>query len=188
MDMIPGPQPEVDLPAWAIRPEQAIDLDQVHELHRSCFPTAAEAELVDAVRSSAGFIADLSLVAVTEEGSVLGHVMVSLVAFEPEVHAEPRRDALALAPVAVLAAHRERGIATALIRAALERADGRDEPFTVVVGSPAFYARFGFRPAAELGIGGPYEVPDEVYQVRQRPESEPIGGGRVLYPPAFEEV
>ena len=97
--------PELVEPAtWSIRPELPVDLDQIHELHRVAFRGAAEAELVDAVRAGAGFVPELSLVAVSHDGSVLGHVMVSRVSFEPDAEQQARHDVLALAPLAVLPA------------------------------------------------------------------------------------
>ena len=98
------PEP-VAAPAWTIRPELPVDIDQINELHREAFRGPTEAELVDAIRAGADFIPELSLVAVAADGSVLGHVLVSKVAFQPEGPDAPRGHVLALAPLAVLPAH-----------------------------------------------------------------------------------
>lgn len=177
----------VEAPPWGIRPEQPIDIDQINDLHRAAFRGPAEAELVDAVRASPGFIPDLSLVAVTEDGSVLGHVMISLVAFAPADRDGPA-EVLALAPVAVLPPHQHRGIGTALTQAALGIADAREEPMVVVVGSPDFYARFGFIPAAEAEVTGPYDAAGDAFQVRPRGGDGPLPAGAVSYPASFSDV
>jgi putative acetyltransferase len=185
-----SPLDEIATPAWAIRAEQPIDIDQIHELHRATFASAAEAELVDGIRSGPDFLPELSLVAATDDGSVLGHVLVSRVVIEHEDASRPRTDVLALAPIAVLPPHQGRGIGTALMRTVLEAADAREEPMTIVVGSPAFYARFGFVPAAELGISGPYDRVGDAFQARLRPglaEGE-LPVGIVVYPAMFSTV
>ena len=179
------PSHPVAAPAWTIRPEQPIDLDQVHDLYRASFPGPSTAELVDAVRSGADFLADLTLVAVTDDGSVLGHVLLTRVALQPDEDGEPRLDVLSLGPVAVLPPHQDRGIGSALIREALAVADTRDEPFTVVLGSPALFGRFGFEPAADLDVTGPYESAGDAFAVRPRPGAPAIPAGTVIYPPAF---
>jgi putative acetyltransferase len=177
----------VDAPPWGIRPEVPIDLDQIHELHRAAFDGPLEAELVDAIRASPGFIPELSLVAVTEDGSVLGHVLISRVEFAADEPGAPI-EVLALAPLAVLPAHQHRGIGTALTQAALAIADDRDEPFVAVVGGPDFYSGFGFIPAAEAGVGGPYESAGDAFQVRPRGGAGSIPRGSVVYPAAFSDV
>jgi putative acetyltransferase len=176
----------IDAPPWSVRPEQPIDLDQIHDLHRDAFHRTDEADLVDAIRSGPDFVADLSLAAVAEDGSVLGHILVSRVRFEPHGMESVHHDALALAPLAVLPPHEGRGIGSALMREALAVADARVEPFVVVVGSPAYYGRFGFMPAAEHGIVGPYEAAGEAFQVRPRSGGEPLTPGSVIYPRMFE--
>jgi len=181
------PPDAIDAPAWTIRPEQPIDLDQIHELHRAAFAGPAEAELVDTIRSGAHFIPELSLVAVTGDGSVLGHVLISRIELQPSRDGAARIPVLALAPIAVLPAHQGRGIGTELMQEVLQRADMLEEPFTVVLGSPPFYARFGFDPALPLGLTGPYDAADEAFRVRPRPGAE-ITPGTVVYPPAFSEV
>ena len=178
------PHDAIDAPAWTIRPEQPIDLDQIHDLHRAAFAGPAEAELVDTVRAGAYFLPELSLVAVTGDGSILGHVLVSQVELHPRDEEAGPIPALALAPIAVLPPHQGRGIGSALMHEALERADLREEPCTVVLGSPPFYASFGFVPALPLGLTGPYDAAGEAFRVRARPGVE-VTPGRVVYPPAF---
>jgi putative acetyltransferase len=178
----------VEAPAWLIRPEQAIDLDQIHDLHRTVFGRPAEAELVDAIRSGPDFIPELSLVAVADEGSVLGHVLVSRVGFEPD-SGGPRIDVLSLAPLAVLPPHAGRGIGTALTMAALEAADAGDEPFVAVLGPPAFFRRVGFVPADEHGIYSRYDHAGRAFQVRpRRSDGVEVPAGMVVYPSMFEVV
>lgn len=178
---------ELSAPAWTIRPEQPLDLDQIHDLHRASFPGPAEAELVDAIRATASFVPDLSLVAVTADGTVLGHAMVSRVGFQPDDPDAKRTDALALAPIAVLPPHRGRGIGSAMVEAAMAVADTREEPFTAVVGSPSFYERFGFGPAAAFGVRGPYADAGDAFAVRPRPRAR-IEPGTMVYPAPFGDL
>jgi putative acetyltransferase len=172
---------------WAIRPEQPVDLDQIHELHREAFGRREEAELVDAIRTGKDFIPELSLVAAAADGSVLGHVLVSRIGFEEEAY-DVRGDVLALAPIAVLPPHAGRGIGTALTRGVLATVDERDEPFTFVLGSPAFFGQFGFVPAADFGIESPYAGAGRAFQVRSRRGGPAPVAGTVFYPPMFEQL
>ena len=175
----------VEAPSWSIRPERPVDLDQIHHLHREAFGRSDEAELVDAIRSGPDFLPELSLVAAADDGSVLGHVLVSRIGFEPLDSSEAGGQALALAPLGVLPAHAGRGIGTALTAAALEVADGWDAPFVVVLGAPAFYGEFGFVSAADAGIDGPYADAGEAFQVRPRFGRGPVSAGVVTYPSMF---
>jgi putative acetyltransferase len=181
---------DVTAPAWTIRPELPIDLDYIHELHRQAFTGSIEAELVDAIRSGPDFIPELSLVAVTADGSVLGHIMLSRIGLQPDDGTESQIDVLALAPLAVLPPHQGRGIGAALMREALAMADEREEPMTIVLGLPAFYGRFGFVPAEDLGITGPYEDAGDAFQVRPRPGIDPseLPTGTAVYPSTFSSV
>ena len=183
-----SPSDLTEAPAWSIRPEQPLDLDQIHDLHRDAFRGPAEAELVDAIRSGTGFIPELSLVAATDDGSVLGHILLSHVGFDPGDPNSVRQDVLALAPLAVFPPHQGRGIGSALMLDALAIADAREEPFTVVLGSPAFYGRFGFVAAGAHGIDGPYEAAGDAFQVRPRSGAGSLNPGTVVYPRLFDGV
>jgi putative acetyltransferase len=180
----------VEAPSWTIRPERPIDLDQIHELHHVAFNGPNEAELVDSIRSTSAFVPELSLVAVTTDGSVLGHLLISqieLAPADPDDEADGRVTVLSLAPIAVLPSQQGRGIGTALMEEGLRTADERDEPMMVVVGAPAFYRRFGFVPAADHGLSGPYDAAGEAFAVRVRSGNQPRAG-TLIYPAAFANV
>ena len=186
--MTPTAAPDLaSAPSWTVRAEVPLDLDQIHEVHRQAFKGAGEAELVDAIRAGSDFLPELSLVAVTPDGSVLGHVLLSRIGLEPEPAGSPRTDALALAPLAVLPPHQGRGIGTALVREALAIADRRDEALIAVLGAPSFYAGFNFGPASDHGVTSPYSNAGEANQVRPIGD-RPIPAGALIYPPMFEAV
>lgn len=179
---------EASLPT--IRPELAEDIDVIAELHRSAFSGTAESELVDAIRRSAHFIGDLSLVAELN-GQLVGHLLMSRVELVPDGGGTPI-PLLALAPVAVSPMHQGRGIGTLLMRAGVALASNRaEEAAVVVLGSPEFYGRFGFTSAADAGIDGPWPAPDGVFQVLPLPTAEaprPLPPGTVAYPAAFSGI
>ena len=57
-------------------------------------------------------------------------------------------------------------------------------------GSPAFYGRLGFEPAAAYGLILPLPswAPPEAAQVLRLADDAPVPRGRVVYPPAFDTV
>ncbi len=74
-------------------------------------------------------------------GVVVGHALVSRVA--ARIDGRPI-EVMALAPVCVRPTHRRRGIGTGLIEAAIECAADAGAEAVLVLGDPAFHARFGF--------------------------------------------
>jgi putative acetyltransferase len=167
-----------------VRFETDREYEAVHRLNHLAFGQEAEAELVDAVRASGN--ATISLVAVDNEGTVVGHILFSPVSVPPA--AAPLRG-LGLAPMAVLPDHQNRGIGTLLVRAGLDRAKELRYQFVVVLGHPHYYPRFGFRPSVEYGMQCPYDAPPAAFMVV---ELEPgcLRGfsGTVRYLPQFDVV
>ena len=124
-------------------PERRADHDAIDTLLRTAFDGEDEARLVRKLRANGDL--HLSLVAVAA-GTVLGHVALSPVTGD--------RPALALAPVAVAPGAQRLGIGAALVREAIRQAAGLP---VVVLGDPAYYARFGFLPADLSSLyAGPY--------------------------------
>jgi putative acetyltransferase len=136
--------------------------------------------MIDAIRSSEGFVPDLSLVAEVD-GAVVGHVVLSYVALEGS-----RRRVLELGPLSVVPEHQHAGIGAGLVEEALRRPDERGAPIVLVLGHPSYYPRLGFRPAAELGIRPPdRSIPAEAFMARALSRYDPELRGRLVFPPAF---
>jgi putative acetyltransferase len=108
-----------------------------------------EARLTDELRTDVGFLPHLSLVAVRDD-AVVGHVLATRGWLEPL-----GTPALGLGPVGVRPDAQGRGVGTVLVHALLAVAEACAERVVALLGAPAYYRRFDFRPAAELGIVAP---------------------------------
>jgi putative acetyltransferase len=150
-----------------IRRELPGDAPVVADVHAEAFApmypdaTPVEPGLVDALRASEAWLPPLALVAEID-GTVVGHVCVTRATIGPD-----ELPALALGPIGVREAHKQHGVGSALMHAVLGAADALDEGVVVLLGHTDYYPRFGFRPAAELGIDP--EVPDWAPHFQARP-------------------
>ena len=150
-------------PLVTIHSERAADHELIADIYRDAFGRDNEARFLEAIRKSADFIPDLSLVAV-RRGELVGHILFSRIGI---VTPAGVRSALGLAPQAVLPKVQRRGIGSALVRQGLRRAAGLKHGIAFLVGHPNFYPRFGFRSARPLGFEPPFPVPDEVFLVNE---------------------
>ncbi len=157
-----------------IRRERDGDVDGIRAVLRTAFGGNDEANLVHELRASGNLT--VSLVAV-DAGRIVG-----LIAFSP-VSLEGVSGGLGLAPLAVLPEYQRMGIGTNLMHSGL--AAVHDADYVVVLGHPAYYGKFGFRRASDLGIGNEYGA-DEAFQLLElRPGSLPANGGMARYGPEF---
>ena len=160
----------------AIRLEAAADVAGIRAVHVASFPTAAEADLVEALRAAGRL--SVSLVAV-EDGTIVGHAAISAVT------AAGTPPGAGLAPVAVLPVFRRRGVAAALVEAALACSRELGFSWAVVLGNPAYYGRFGFLPASEHGLSDEYGGGNCFQVMELAPGGIPAGAGLVRYAPEF---
>ena len=163
-----------------VRREQAGDEAAIAAVTGAAFGGmgAVEVGLVDALRASEAWIRPLSLVAVGDSGALVGHVVCT----RGHVGDEP---ALGLGPLSVHPDHQRRGVGSALMHAVLAAADALDEPLVVLLGSPTYYGRFGFRPALELGITPPVPEWRGAFQARVLRRAL---AGEFAYAPPFMDL
>jgi putative acetyltransferase len=134
--------------SFEIRLERDDDRERSLHIERLAFGSDEEPAIVEAVRDEEGSFA---LVA-EADGELVGHVQLS--------RAWVGGDAvLALGPIAVRPDRQGQGIGSALMAASLEEARARGEVAVILLGSPAFYPRFGFEPAARFGLRNPRRRP-----------------------------
>lgn len=157
----------------AISFEAERDRAAVRDLLTSSFPTVAEADLVEQLRTDHDLL--LALVAYDAAG-IAGYVAFSQMK-APFV-------AVGLAPVAVRPDCRNQRIATKLIDAGLGQLGMLGVEAVFVLGDPGYYARFGFDAGAAAGFRSPYAGPH--FMVRTLTTGPlPATTGKVEYAKAF---
>ena len=169
-----------------IRPERDADHPVIADVVRAAFDQHPDdvAAFVERIRASEQFIPELALVAEDSSG-VIAHVMLSWVGVE----GGSRTRILNLTPMSVRPDRQRVGVGTRLIRDALGRAEARGEPAVMVEGIAAYYPRFGFERASELGFISPHpKIPDEAFMVKRLPGYSPDVAGQIVYPAAFEAL
>lgn len=166
-----------DLLHLVIREEASGDAAAIDRVTQDAFrdhPFSQQTEhrIVRALRDSGAL--RLSLVATVGE-EVVGHVGFSSVTIDGL-----DRGWWGLGPLSVAPAQQRCGIGSALVRSGLRRLGERQMPGCVVLGDPAYYARFGFAPTAGLRLPGP---PPDHFMAWAR--EGPVPEGEVAYHPAF---
>jgi len=179
-----------------VRSARAEDAPAIRAVLAACFPTEAEARLVELLRG-AGHLA-VSLVA-DQDCGLVGYVAFSPVSLNSHAGVAGGPDAAGasganagpgagLAPLAVLEAHRKRGVGAELVRAGMEACATAGFGWVVVLGDPSYYARFGFRPAAAAGLHDEYGGGPAFQVLELRPGSLPAGAGLIRYAPEFASL
>jgi putative acetyltransferase len=165
------------------RHETPADREAIFNVEAAAFGRHDEAHLVDTLRDAGNLL--LSMVA-DVDGELVGHVAFSPIALDP---ANPPVSAVALGPIAVAPTHQGRGVGATLIRHALEELRAAGAEVVILLGEPAYYARFGFVPASTMGVLRPEDPPDHVSRYLQLVELAPgaLAGvrRRASYAPEF---
>lgn len=166
-----------------IRPETPGDYETICRVVRKAFENAEhrdgdEHNLVCRLRGSEAYIPELSLVAETG-GKIVGSIMFSRLKVGQTVQ-------LALAPLAVLPGFQKRGIGAGLINEGHRLARQQGYEFSILLGSPDYYRRFGYEPAQNFGIRCPFDVPGEYFMALNLLGRKTTLNGRIEYPKAFE--
>ena len=139
-----------------------------------------EARLLDALRDCDDWIPALSIVAEVDD-AVVGHVVTTrgVVGDTP---------VLGLGPIGVLPSHQGHGVGLALMHASIGAADALGEPLIALLGSPGYYARFGFIASTLIGVSAPEPEWGGHFQVRTLTTYRPNIRGCFRYARPFDEV
>ncbi|WP_300812172.1 N-acetyltransferase [uncultured Bacteroides sp.] len=173
-----------------IRQEQSGNLPAIFSLVETAFATMKESDhrehfLVDRLHRSDSFVPELSLVAETDDGQLVGYILLAKVGI---VSGKKRTTSLAVAPLAVLPDCQNQGIGGILLKEAHKKAASLGYGTAVILGHKDYYPRFGYCRAMEHGIMFPFDVPSELCQVIELLPGALNGvHGNVQYPPAFFE-
>jgi putative acetyltransferase len=172
-----------------IRRESERDTGAIHAVTAAAFArpaqppgeTVMEARLVDELRADPGWLPPLSLVAVTVADEVIGHIVCT------RGHVG-QAAAVGLGPLSVRPDSQRRGVGSALVHAVLGAADALGEPLVALLGSPAYYGRFGFRPSTEYQITPPRPEWQPHFQIRVLSEYRPGLHGMFTYAEPFDRT
>ena len=137
-----------------IRPAGPGDHAAIRAVNLAAFPTASEADLVDALRANGDGL--LELVA-AQDDRVIGHILFTRLdlAGDHDILA-----GAALAPVSVSPDHQDRGVGGCLIRQGVEGCRASGVKAVVVLGNPAYYPRHGFSAQAARNLRDPFDAGD----------------------------
>ncbi|AYU93132.1 N-acetyltransferase [Serratia marcescens] len=141
-----------------IRVEIPVDAAGIDALLRRAFGRDDEADLVQQLREDG--LLTLGVVATDDEGGVVGYA-----AFSPVDVAGEDRQWVALAPLAVDESLRRQGLAEKLVYEGLDSLNEFSYAAVVVLGDPAYYGRFGFKPAAAYGLNCRWPDTESAFQV-----------------------
>jgi putative acetyltransferase len=158
-----------------VRPVRPADFSAIGAVATAAFGRAEEADMVDQVRAGGQLLFEL---AAEDDGAVAGHVLFS------RMTCEPAAVVAGLAPLAVAPGKQGRGIGGALVRQGLEACRELGMAGCVVLGSPAYYGRFGFR-RAPASITCRYSSL-EAFQALAYENGAFARPMTLAYPPAFD--
>ena len=160
-----------------IREENTSDVEAIEAVTIEAFLDAPHTDhtehfIVRSLRKSESLT--ISLVA-EAHGKIIGHVAVS-----PVTISDGTKGWFGLGPISVLSDHQRFGIGSKLMGSALEKLQHIGASGCVLLGDPAYYSRFGFRPESNLVLPG---VPADYFQALSFVDSLPRG--QVTYHDAF---
>ena len=158
-----------------VRPVRKDDYASIRNVVAAAFGRPDEAGMVKAVRAGGEGLVEF---AAEVDGLIVGHVLFS------RMECQPAALVVGLAPLAVAPESQGRGIGGALIRRGPEACHGLGAVGCVVLGSPAYYGRFGFR-RTPATIDCRFS-PLEAFQALEFAAGAFAAPIHLAYPPAFD--
>lgn len=145
-----------------IRKEEERHYEQVFKLVEQAFENEEYSDhreqfLVERLRKSKNFVAELSLVAEIEN-RIVGYILLTKIKI---INSNSSYNSLALAPIAVLPSYQGNGVGRHLIEFAHQKARELGFESIILLGHPTYYSKFGYSKASKFDIQLPFDVPDE---------------------------
>lgn len=166
-----------------VRKEKPEDITEIFKINIETFSTDAEANLVDMLREH--HLPLISMVA-EEEGKLIGHILFSPVSL---LGKKTGISIAGLGPMAVIPSHQKKGAGTMLVEAGLKQCRTAGYGAVVVLGHADYYPRFGFVPSGAYGISSTYDVPPEIFMIKELRRGALKGiQGTVCYHELFNAV
>lgn len=165
-----------------IRQETEKDRMKVYNLIKDTFKQAEHSDgnehnLVERLRKSEAFIPELSLVAVADK-KIIGHILFTKLKVGKTTQ-------LALAPLTVTPLFQNQGIGSLLVKTGHKIAKEMGFEYSILLGSPKYYSRFGYKPSNEFNIICPFEVAQEYFMaINLQGKNSPLNA-KVEYPKEF---
>ncbi|OMG74465.1 GNAT family N-acetyltransferase [Burkholderia ubonensis] len=171
--------PHAPVDVVTLRDERASDVAAIARVIAAAFAAAPqggqfEQRIVDALRADGCL--SVSLVAERDE-RIIGHV-----AFSPVMIGDGSPGWYGLAPLAVLPDCRRQSVGAGLVRTGLDALRRLGARGCVVLGEPAYYARFGFGPAGDIVFP---LAPPEYLMALAFDAAAPSPAGEVRYHASF---
>lgn len=169
-----------------IKPITPNQFDASLDVIKQAFAGAAhtdghEAELVAKLRKSPTYDPDYDVIATSDDGAVIGSALLSQAKIISDAQTWP---VFVLSPLAVLPAYQHQSVGSNLIKY-LEMQAGEDERMAIsILGDPKFYGRFGYLPASQYDITGPFTGAEFMIKPIREGGLDNVSG-RLEYDPAF---
>ncbi|OIO05958.1 MAG: hypothetical protein AUJ52_12860 [Elusimicrobia bacterium CG1_02_63_36] len=144
-----------------IRAEKPTEREVSERILRAAFGREDEVRLSTALRGLSDFNPNLSLVG-ADENEIRGYALYHRSTVDTGTGSQP---ALLLSPIGVDPAYQRQGIGERLVRHGLERCRVVGLELVFVIGLPPYFSRFGFQPAAPLGLTPSIAIPEDQFQV-----------------------
>jgi putative acetyltransferase len=150
----------------------------VAALNRAVFGRDAEGGLVSRLREGGLILVELAML---DQDEVVGHILFSRLIVDIDGRVVT---AASLAPMSVQADRQRKGIGAELVREGLAALRAQDCEVIIVLGHPAYYARFGFSAALARKLAAPFK--GEAFMAMELTPGSLAGhSGSVSYPTAF---
>lgn len=167
-----------------IADEVAIEAVVIRAYQNVTYSDHTEQVMIRRLRESRAYVPELALVAMVGS-EIVGHIMLTRISIRDQ---ERVAVSLALAPLSVAPAFQGRGVGSALVVAAHDRARALGSPSIVLLGIPEYYPRFEYEPLRNYDIAIPFDIREENCMILPlQPNALDGVRGVVDYPPEWTE-